>query len=969
MRSFFSIIILFICGFSQAQSPLSTPDTEAQQRWVDSVYSSLTLKEKVGQLFMVQAFSEEKNLQKAKLLELIKKHQIGGIIYSKGGPVRQALLNNELQRNSKIPLLVGMDAEWGLSMRLDSTYAFPWNMTLGAVKDLNLVRKTGQYIGEHCKRLGVHFNFAPVVDINTNPDNPIIGNRSFGQNKYNVTEKALAFMQGMQGAGVLATAKHFPGHGDTDQDSHKTLPTVTFSKKRINTVELYPYKTLISNGLSSIMVAHLNVPSLEKKVNYPSSLSKNIVTNHLKNKLNFEGLIFTDALDMKGASNFSTSGEIDLQAFLAGNDVLLMSNDVEQGAERILLAYYYGRISEKRLAHSVKKILSAKYKVGLHQYTPVETQGLNRDLNRIKDEVLHEKLIQNALTLLNNSSSIVPLTNLEMRRVAYVPMGNASGDVFYETLKKYTLVTKVQSQNLDQLIEKLKQFNTVIIGFHKSNKSPWSSYKFSNKELVWLQEIARTNQVILSVFAKPYGLRTIKSLTNIEGLLMAYQNSPIAQRLAAQLIFGALPSKGKLPVSLDNLDLQEGFGIETGALHRLSYGTPESVGMSTSRLNRIDSVANFAIDHEMTPGIQLLVARKGKVIYEKNFGYHTYAKEKPVQSEDLYDVASLTKILATLPLFMELVEDGVLKLDTPLGELLPEFKNSNKSDLTPIEMLSHFARLKPWIPFYTSTLDSLAKTPNPDFFRSQKSNEFPIQISQHSFLRKDFSDTIHQNILRSELLDQKEYRYSDLPYYILKQIIENHHNLPLDQLISQRFYASMGLNYSTYNPLKKFKISQIPPTEDDDYFRFDFVHGFVHDMGAAMQGGVGGHAGLFSNANDVAKMMQMYLQKGYYGGQIFLQPQTIDTFNTCHYCSEDNRRGIGFDKPQLEEEGPTCGCISMTSFGHSGFTGTYAWADPEEDIIYVFLSNRTYPDSENNRLLKEDIRTEIQRLIYKAIID
>lgn len=969
MRFLFSISLLFACYLSFGQSPLTTPDYEAQQQWVDSVYKSLNLKEKVGQLFMVQAFSEKKNLNKQKLIDLINNHHIGGIIYSKGGPIRQARLNNELQAASKVPLLVGMDAEWGLNMRLDSTYAFPWNMTLGAIEDLSLIQKTGKHIGEHCKRLGVHFNFAPVVDINTNPNNPIIGNRSFGQNKFKVTEKALAFMKGMQGAGVLATAKHFPGHGDTDQDSHKTLPSISFSKNRIQNVEFFPYKELISKGLSSVMVAHLNVPSLESRLNYPSSLSNNVVTNYLKEKLNFKGLIFTDALDMKGVSGFNTSGEIDLQAFLAGNDILLMSNDVEKGSEKLIMAYHNGQISEQRLAHSVKKILSAKYKVGLHQYSPIQLEGILADLNRIEDIVLHEKLMQNAHTIVKNSKSILPIRNLELQHVAYITMGDDSGDVFFKTLQKYTSITKVESNNLDELIQKLKQFNTVIIGFHKSDATPWKPYKFSNKELVWLQEIARSNEVILSIFAKPYALNDLKSITNIEGLLMAYQNSSISQSTAAQLIFGAYSAKGKLPVSIDNLNIAEDHGINTEPLGRLSYGVPESVNMSSQKLARIDSIANFAIDNKMTPGIQMVVARKGKVIYEKNYGYHTYNRIHPVQSNNLYDVASLTKILATLPLFMELVDSGVVQLDAKLGEILPELQNSNKSEISLIEMLSHFAQLKPWIPFYKSTLDTLTLKRNSAFFKTKQSSDFPIQISDDIYLRKDFSDSINVNILKSDLLDRKEYRYSDLPYFFLKQIIERHYGLPLDELINQRFYKPMGANHSLYNPLKSFQKSQIVPSEEDDYFRFGTVHGYVHDMGAAMQGGVGGHAGLFSNANDVAKIMQMYLQKGYYGGEQFLKSNTIDTFNTCYYCDKNNRRGVGFDKPQLDEAGPTCGCISMTSFGHSGFTGTYAWADPEQEIIYVFLSNRTYPNSKNNYLLSHNIRTEIQRLIYESITD
>lgn len=966
------LFIVWIWLFSismWAQSPLVSTDSLAQKQWVDSIYNAMTLKQKVGQLFMVQAFSDEKKLQKSKLLELIKNQHIGGLIYSNGGPVRQAKLDNEFQAASKIPLLVGMDAEWGLNMRLDSTYAFPWNMTLGAIKDLDLIKKTGQYIGEHCKRIGVHFNFAPVVDINTNPQNPIIGNRSFGEDKNNVTEKALAFMQGMQSAGVLANAKHFPGHGDTDQDSHKTLPTISFDKKRIETIELFPYKKLISNGLSSVMVAHLNVPSLEPRANFPSSLSKPIVSDLLKTKLKFEGLIFTDALDMKGVSNFSKPGAIDVQAFLAGNDVLLMSENVEVGMEEIMLSYYSGRISEARLAHSVKKILNAKYKVGLNNYNPIKTKNLVTDLNRSKDDLLYAQLMQNAITVVKNDKSTLPIKDLELKNIAYVSMGDRSGKPFLNTLKKYAKITEVKSDNLDQLIQKLKHFNLVIVGFHKSNSSPWKSYKFTNKELVWLQEIARTNEVILNIFSKPYTLDALKSYSNFEGVVVGYQNSATAQKLSAQILFGALSAQGQLPVSISNSMYKVGHGLQTSKIDRLSFGLPESVGMSSAKLSKLDSVANFAIDDKMTPGIQLLVARKGKVIYDKNFGYHTYSKQRKVRAEDLYDLASLTKILVTLPLLMELVEHGSVDLDDRLGDILPQYKKTNKSQITLKEMLSHYARLQPWIPFYQSTLDSVTNKPISRFFRTKKSKKYPIEISENSFLRTDFTDTIHQNIIDSELLDEKKYRYSDLPYYILKDYLESFYDVSLDALIQQRFYKTIGANYSTYNPLEKFDKTQVIPTEKDTYFRFDTVHGHVHDMGAAMQNGVGGHAGLFSNANDVAKLMQMYLQYGHYGGKQFLTPKTIDAFNTCYFCEEDNRRGVGFDKPQLDEEGPTCGCISMTSFGHSGFTGTYAWADPEEEIIYVFLSNRTFPDSKNNRLLKENIRTEIQRLIYEAILD
>jgi beta-N-acetylhexosaminidase len=971
MRQIFFVIIYLFTAFSlfsQTLNPLLAPKANAQKKWVDSIYASMSLEEKVGQLYMVQVMSNQDQTSKNKIIEIIRYNHIGGIIYSNGGPVRQAKLNNELQALSKIPLLIGMDAEWGLSMRLDSTYAFPWNMTLGAIKDNKLIEQTGRQIGEHCKRLGVHFNFAPVVDINTNPLNPIIGNRSFGEDRDNVTDKGLAFMNGMQSAGVLANAKHFPGHGDTDQDSHKTLPTISFNEKRIDSIELYPYKKLIKEGLSSVMVAHLNVPSLEPREGYPSSLSTHIVTDMLKGDLGFQGLIFTDALTMKGASNFNESGEIDLAAFKAGNDVMLMSENVSIGISKIMEAYNNGDISEARLAYSVKKILYAKFKVGLNNYEPIAISNLVEDLNRLKDDILYEELIESAITVLKNERDLVPFRQLETKSIAYVKMGDDDGSVFFEELKKYTKVHQIDGNNLEELVAKLQDYNTVIIGLHRSNASPWKSYKFTDEELTWVDEIAKTHTVVLDAFVKPYALSDLKSIENIESIIVSYQNSAIAQQKSAQLIFGAIESKGVLPVSIGNYFFV-GDGITNNAIKRLGYTVPERVGMDSEKLNKIDIEAQRAVDGMMTPGIQILVARKGKVIYNKNFGKHTYKGKELVENDDIYDVASLTKILATLPLVMELEEQGIISLDSKLSELLPSYKNSNKANVTIKTMLSHYARLRPWEPFYFHTLDSVTKKPSDIYYRTEKSKEFNIEVSKNLYLRSDYQDSIQKIIKDSELLPTLKYRYSDFPYYILKKFIENYYDRTLEQLVQNHFYESLGANHTMYNPYHKISDSKIVPTEVDDYYRYQEVHGYVHDMGAAMQNGIGGHAGVFSNANDVAKIMQMYLQKGFYGGKRYLKPETIDKFNTCYFCNKNNRRGIGFDKPQLGEDGPTCGCVSMSSFGHSGFTGTYTWADPEKEIVYVFLANRTYPNAGQNLLLKKNIRTNIQSLIYEAIIE
>ena len=970
MRKVTFFIALFCLGlYSFAQEtthPLKTKDFEAQQKWVDSVYNSLSLKEKIGQMFMPMVFSSQDQKTHQFIVNLIKEKKIGGVIFSKGGPIRQARLTNEYQSLSKTPMLIGFDGEWGLGMRLDSTVSFPWNMTLGAIKDNELIRKVGKNIGEHCKRIGIHYNFAPVVDINTNPNNPIIGNRSFGEDKLNVTNKALAFMEGMQGEGILASAKHFPGHGDTEVDSHKLLPTISFDEKRIDSVELYPYKSLINKGLSGVMVAHLNIPSLESKPGYPSTLSENIITNILKEKLGHKGLVLTDALNMKGASNFSKSEDVDLAAFKAGNDILVISEDIRKGIDKIASAYESGEITEERLSHSVKKVLMAKYKVGLNNYKPVELDNLVEDLNRLEDDILYEELIENALTVAKNENDLLPLRQLENKTVAYVKLGDDDGTAFLEELKKYTRVHQVSADNLDDLISKLNNYNTVIVGFHKSNANPWKGYKFTEKELTWLYEIARNNITILSVFARSYTLLDLKTDINLKSVLVAYQNSKVGQQKAAQLIFGAIAAKGNLPVhSGENFKL--GQGIHFPSTSRLGYSLPERVGINSTRLAKVDSVAKYAVDSLMTPGIQLLVARKGKVVYNKNFGKHTYKGEQHVRWTDIYDVASLTKILATLPLVMELEEGGIIKLDTKISKILPEFKGTNKEDVTIKKMLSHFAQLTPWIPFYEKTLDSVTKKPSEQYYRTKRSKQYNIEVANNLFLRSDYQDSINSIIKESDMLERLSYRYSDLPYYILKKFIEYHYDQPLDELVQQRFYKSLGANYTTYKPRERFSKTQIVPSEVDDYFRYQEIHGYVHDMGAAMQQGVGGHAGIFSNANDVAKIMQMYLQKGYYGGHRYFNTETLDKFNECYFCESDNRRGVGFDKPQLEEDGPTCGCVSMTSFGHSGFTGTYTWADPEEELVYVFMANRTYPSSKENKLLKESIRTEIQRLIYEAI--
>ena len=967
MKSFlFTLFLSISLSFSYSQNPLKTSDSEDQTKWVDSVYQSLNINQKIGQLFTVWVATKEGKDKMNEIENIIKNNHLGGLIFSLGNVKDQANATNRFQSISKVPLLIGMDAEWGIGMRLSDAFSFPYNMTLGAVQDDNLIYKVGKRIGVHAKRLGVHINFAPVTDINTNPKNPIIGSRSFGEDKINVTKKSLAYLKGMQSEGIMGSAKHFPGHGDTSQDSHKTLPIINFSSKRINDIELHPYKELIKNNLSGVMVAHMEVPSLEKTSKLPSTLSKNIISKILKKRLKFKGLVITDAMDMKGVVDFNPKESADVAALLAGNDILLMPDDLDQSTIDIKKAINDGVISLKRLEYSVKKILMAKYKAGLNSIENIDLTNLEKDMNTDEDRALLDEVVSKSITLIKNDNDLIPIKDLT-KKIAFLNLGDSNSDEFFKMLGHYTNIDKINLSsklNQEEIIKMLDPYEVVVIGFHKSDKSPFESFNFSSKETALIEKISKNKDIILDVFAKPYALMDLNT-KNIKSILVSYQNNDLAQNKSAQVIFGAIKPTGVLPVSIGE-EFPLHSSISTKTLNRLSYSHPHRQGFDVNKLKKIDSIALYAIKNKMTPGAQILVSRNGDVIYNKTFGTKTYESKSMVFWDDVYDLASLTKILSTIPLMMSEFEKKSFDLDTNLSELLPNHKLGDKSDLTIKEMFSHHSGLYPWIPFYKKTLDSLDNKPSKKWYRSKKDDDFNIKVVENLFLKNLFLDSIQSNILYSQLSAKKEYVYSDLPYYFMKTYLEKKNNSNLDYQLKKKFLTTIGANNTSYNASSAFKKNRIVPSEIDNYFRHETLVGFVHDMGAAMQGGIGGHAGLFSNSNDVAKIMQMYLQRGLYGGLTYIDGITLDYFNTCYFCDQNNRRGIGFDKPQIDDSESTCGCVPNSSFGHSGFTGTYAWADPENHIVYVFLSNRTYPTMDNNLLSKNNVRTEIQKIIYES---
>lgn len=962
MKKIFLFINLVSASlFSQnTSSPLYL--NQAQMDWVNSTYDAMSMDERIGQLFMVAAYSNKGFAHEDQIRDLIQNENIGGLIFMQDDAHHQVELTNEYQTLSKIPLLIGMDAEWDVSMRLKNTNKFPWAMTSGALPQEKLMEQMGEKVSEHIKRLGAHFNFAPVVDVNVNPRNPIIGNRSFGSNPDNVAAKGTAYAQGMQKNRILASAKHFPGHGDTDKDSHKTLPTISHSRARLDSIELAPFQKLINNGVTSIMVAHLAVPALETDTRIPASLSKKIVTDLLKNEMGFKGIIITDALNMQGVTRNFPNGLTDYMAFEAGNDILLFSQAVSTGKAKIKAGIENGNIPESRLEESVKKILMAKYFVGLNETQQISTENLHQDLNDAQSAALTEKIFEESATLLKNESNILPIVDIKDKKFAWLGLEEGNKDEFYTYLRKYVPVDKIDLSH-SFTSDELEKYDYVFISVHKDNSSPYKSYKISQKSQDLIRAIGQKTKVILTVFGSPYALLNFNDYL-MKATIVAYQNHPDAMKTVPQLIFGAIPFKGKLPVTLNDT-YAYGSCLETVITHRLGYTAPENEGMSTEKLARIDEIADWAIGIEAAPGMQILVAKNGKVVYDKSFGYFTYDKIQKVAWDDMYDVASVTKIVGTLPLIMDRVQHHTFDLDIPLRYMIPRAVYSDKTNVTPREILAHQAGFYPWIPFYKETLDPLSKEPMEKYYAKTKKMGYEIPVAENLFMLNSYKDSMLNKIFLKESVP-KRYKYSDLGYYLFKDYLERSRIQPLDFQVQNYFYEPMGMNFTTYNPLNKFNKSKIVPTELDYAFRKQLVHGYVHDQGAAMLGGVAGHAGIFSNTNDLAKMMQMFLNKGLYGGHKYLTEDVVNEFTRYQYRTQGNRRGLGFDK-QLGTKGPTFSGISGSSFGHSGFTGTLVWADPEYDLVYVFLSNRVYPSADNRKLIQHDIREKIHQRIYDAM--
>lgn len=949
-------------AFSRINSKKNVPKTTStnlsMDQWVEERMKNMTTNEKIAQFFMVAVHPNEGSSNTDKIARWVQEQKIGGLIYFQSDDVAVKKHIADMQSLSETPLLIGMDAEWGTSMRLFKSERFPYAYTMGASNDTAVSRRLAQQMAAECRSLGIHINFAPVADVNSNPKNPVIGFRSFGENTTIVCDHVKAMVLGFEQGGILSCIKHFPGHGDTDKDSHYELPTVTKSLEELKKTDFKPFEAGISAGCASVMVAHLNVPALDKS-GTPSSLSKSVISDQLKSKMGFKGLVFSDALNMKGVSDKYGKTEVVVKAFEAGCDVLLYPESVEEAIAAIHNKVKDGTISMKEIDSRCRKILEAKYK---YVVKPSKSYVFDKDDLAWSRQELYEK----AITVLKNEGDFLPIKHLN-RKIARVSIGVHSFP-FRQSIDLFDNAVHHHYYSFEEALKRFpavaKNYDVIIVGAHSNTVRSRNNYGFSPSFNDFLSSLPENTDNVLALFGNPLVLSSDKiDLSRLKSVVIGYENHALMQKTAAQLIYGAIPASGKLPITI-NQDWKAGFGKELDWGGRLKHSFPQELGIDPKKLKEIDDIAINGIEKKAFPGCQVLVAVEGKIIYRKCFGKHTYEGSDSVRHEDVYDIASISKIAGSTLGIMKLQSKGMFSLSNTIGHYLPELTSKYEpyASINLRDMLAHQAGLTAWIAFYKKTL--VDGKPSSKIYSEVPREGYDIQVAQNLFIKNNYIDTIYRQIMTTAL-GPKKYEYSDLGYYFVKKIVEKQSGKAFQDFLLQELYQPLGLRHLRFHPRMFFPLKNIVPTEDDQAFRKQLIHGYVHDPGAAMLGGIGGHAGLFCNATDLASLMQVFLNKGRYGNTQVLNPEVVEEYTKAQFSG--NRRGAGFDRPQANGGGTCHELASQQSFGHSGFTGTLVWADPKYQINYVFLSNRVCPSQDNWKIRDMNIRTEIQRVIYEAV--
>ncbi|MCM1532244.1 MAG: serine hydrolase [Bacteroides sp.] len=988
MKRFFFFLSLCLTAFTvKAQVPYpSYADLHSPK--IDSIVKGMSLEDMAAQTIVLRSKAKPTADYIVQMRQMLSAHPYGGVCFFAGTTPDMLTLQKVYKQASRLPLFITIDGEFGPAMRLTDLKKLPRQQTLGAIANKDLVYEAGQEAGRQCRLLGIQWNFLPVADVNNNPKNPVINTRSFGEDPQEVSRLSALFLKGMQSQGVMGSAKHFPGHGDTETDSHKALPLIRHSRQAIDSIHLPPFRQLIAEGVESVMVGHLNLPAYDSS-GLPASLSPRVVTDLLRKELGYRGLVVTDGLEMEGVRTtlqklpeYQSMGEgmIEVQALKAGCDVLLLPVNPTATVKAIAKAVQKGILPRERLEDACRRILYYKTRPDFVQdYQAYPAAATMRDLPAFLRDTLNgqanaellQVLYNQAVTLLENDRGILPISVWEYPKKLCLSIGDGKAGAFFKRLQQYD--PDIEQINLKRdfdpklpddtnFLQRCAEYDLVIVGITNTNYTPAKNYGITAQCVRLIQKLQASGvRVVLSVFAPPYSLLPFYNMNRIRAILCGYQETDESQKACADVIFGALPAKGKLPVSIEKY-WPAGHGYTTQA-DRLHHGRAKDAGLNERCLAQIDSIVLEGLEQQAYPGCQVLIAKGGTVVYDKCFGRESYDSLAPkISNESIYDVASLTKIMATTLAYMRLYENGDYRLDQTVRDVIPRLSSTNKRYATFRQMLSHQAGLKAFIPYVEDSVFN-----GKPIFDTAYSYEYPTQVAARLYLQNGYERHIRRLIDESPVNARRPYVYSDLGFYYLNEALERLTDTLLEGYVEANFFHYLGLKNTAFHPLQYFPLNRIVPTENDSTLRHRLLRGFVHDPLAALLGGVSGSAGLFSTSRDIAVICQMLLQRGAYGGIRYFDSCTVNMFTSSSFSQADNRRGGGFDKPPLkpDKNSPTCPSASPSSYGHSGYTGTYCWIDPEQDLIYVFLSNRVHPTYKNRKISQLNIRTGILECLYE----
>lgn len=923
-----------------------------RSHWVDSVYGRLNTEARIGQLFLLPvSLTEKTNFDE--LADQVKSIHPGTILITNGGPIRHAKTVNKLQKISSTPMLVAASAEWGIAQTLDSIIALPKPLVSTAWSDDALRAQWSTAIAAQLKTLGIHMNLAP------NADNDVFANNYllyFGADEKTIAERTTEFMRNLQREGILSVAKHLLRKPVTStQDTSLVL-----NINNIDTTGFAPFRSLIQQGVRGILTTNLHFSVRTEKGVVPASISPLFISEILKKGLDYQGLVIADVRGFQKTSGKVKNGDAELLALEAGNDMLLAPLHPGAAVKKVTRRMKRDKKFAAQIERSVKKVLEAKYDAGLIKKPIVDTDNLVRKLNTPELRKLVQDLSAAAITVVKNEGDLIPFRNLEDQPMQFIAIGASRDNAMLRYMRKYTSVEGFNLFSIQDTLQVNINPNAIVtIGLYSY------AADLSEQLTPWINRLAQTQPVVVVLFGNPDQL---KQFPQAAALVAAYTDQDGMEELVPQVLFGARTTPGRLPIASG--EFAPSTGIDIPLVDRLSFALPEAAGMDSESLQKIRSIMQEAIDIGGTPGCQVIVARHGKVIFDRTSGWLSYDNQVPVTDETIYDLASLTKVSATLQTAMFLYEKGMIDLNKKVSVYLPELQNTNKKDITLIDMLTHQSGLVPFVPMWPQTVkDSVFMT---EYYHSERTPEYPLQVAPGLFAKSMLRDSVWSWVVKSKMQEKPArtpfpYRYSDLGLMIMKQLAERLLNQPMDEFLRQNVYEPLGAATTGFNPLDRYPPTRIAPTEVDKIYRKTLVVGTVHDERAAMMGGVSGHAGLFSTGTDLMKLGQMLLQEGSYGGIQYYKPETVRLFANKQF--EDSRRGIGWDKPLLSDwSSPTSLKASPLTFGHTGFTGTCLWIDPEFDLVYVFLSNRTFPDR-NGKLLNANIRSRIQDAIYQSIFD